>query len=71
MHKSIDFYALLGYDEVVFDKSGVFEDWSNIEGGTSQFRRVLLTQKNPSGGGFSKLAIMALQTPKHVLIFLR
>lgn len=56
MHKSIDFYALLGYDEVVFDKSGVFEDWSNIEGGTSQFRRVLLTQKNPSGGGFSKLA---------------
>lgn len=56
MSKAIDFYSLLGYDEVLSDESGVFKDWENISGGKKEFRRVLLSQKNPSGGGFSKLA---------------
>lgn len=55
MEKSIHFYSLLGYDEVVYDLSEKFDDWAEIEGGEGKFRRVLLTQKNPSGGGFSKL----------------
>ena len=56
MDKAISFYGLLGYDEVIFDQKGVFEDWKNIPGGSGEFRRVLVSQKNPSGGGFSKLA---------------
>lgn len=47
---------ILGYDKVVFDSSDVFADWSNLPGGTGKYRRVLLTQANPSGGGFSKLS---------------
>ena len=56
MEKALQFYALLGYDEVVFDEIGIFQDWVNLPGGTREFRRVLLSQENPSGGGFSKLA---------------
>lgn len=56
MRKAIDFYALLGYDELISDKSGCFKDWENIPGGSQEYRRVLLSQKKPSGGGFSKLA---------------
>lgn len=53
--KSMDFYNVLGYDKVVYDVSGTFEDWSAIPGGSSSYRRVLLTQANPSTGGFSQL----------------
>lgn len=56
MNNSISFYNLLGYDEIIADNSGVFPDWANINGGNNEFRRVLLSQKNPSGGGFSQLA---------------
>lgn len=53
---AMSFYSLLGYDEVISDKKGKFEDWSNLPGGDNEYRRVLLSQKNPSGGGFTKLA---------------
>ena len=56
MEKAIKFYSLLGYDQVLFDETGNFDDWSEIKGGKENYRRVLLTQQNPSGGGFSKLA---------------
>jgi catechol 2,3-dioxygenase-like lactoylglutathione lyase family enzyme len=56
MDKAISFYSLLGYDEIISDQSGVFPDWEKLPGGTGNFRRVLLSQKKPSGGGFSKLA---------------
>ena len=56
MDNSLSFYKLLGYDEVIQDKKGVFNDWLNIPGGNIEYRRVLLSQKNPSGGGFTKLA---------------
>jgi len=55
MEKAMTFYGVLGYDEVVYDESGAFEDWSTVNGGHGKYRRVLLTQSNPSGGGFSKL----------------
>jgi catechol 2,3-dioxygenase-like lactoylglutathione lyase family enzyme len=56
MEKALSFYSLLGYDEVIFDQSDVFADWVDLPGGEGKYRRVLLSQKNPSGGGFSKLA---------------
>ena len=56
MDKAISFYTLLGYDEVIFDETASFSDWKNLNGGNGVYRRVLLTQKKPSGGGFSKLA---------------
>lgn len=47
---------LLGYDKVVYDKSGSFDDWKGLPGGEGKYRRVLLSQKKPSGGGFTKLS---------------
>ncbi len=47
---------ILGYDEVIYDQSEAFEDWRDLKGGDGRYRRVLLKQSNPSGGGFSRLA---------------
>lgn len=47
---------ILGYDKVIYDLSEEFKDWKFVSGGEGKFRRVLLAQSNPSGGGFSKLA---------------
>ncbi|MCP4459441.1 MAG: VOC family protein, partial [Cytophagales bacterium] len=55
IEKSKTFYGILGYDEVVYDETNEFQDWSSLKGGSGRYRRVLLTQSNPSGGGFSKL----------------
>ena len=45
----------LGYDKVLYDKKGVFEDWAHLPGGEQSYHRVLLTQSNRGTGGFSKL----------------
>ena len=55
MAKAIEFYEILGYDKVVYDESGNFEDWKTLNGGSGKFRRVLLTQENQSRGGFADL----------------
>jgi hypothetical protein len=47
---------ILGYDKVVYDQSETFKDWKFVPGGDGKYRRVLLTQSNPSGGGFTKLS---------------
>ena len=47
---------ILGYDKVIYDESGVFEDWKGLPGGTKRFRRVLLGRTNPCKGGFNKLS---------------
>ena len=55
--KAMTLYSnILGYDKVVYDKSEVFSDWKFINGGDQKYRRVLLTQSKPSGGGFTKLS---------------
>ncbi|NOZ47855.1 MAG: VOC family protein [Chlorobi bacterium] len=46
---------ILGYDEVVYDIEGVFEDFANIPGGKNKVRRVLLKHSEPRQGGFSRL----------------
>ncbi|UTW65029.1 VOC family protein [bacterium SCSIO 12643] len=54
--ESLKLYAdILGYDKVLMDEIGVFEDWKDIPGGHKKFRRVLLTQSNKPGGGFANL----------------
>ena len=46
---------ILGYDAVVYDKTGVFSDWQGLRGGGQTYRRVLLTRSRPFQGPFSEL----------------
>lgn len=46
---------ILGYDKVVFDETGKFEDLSSLPNGDGTFRRVLLTHSEKRSGGFSRL----------------
>lgn len=56
MEKSKKFYSqLLGYDEVVYDKEGTFEDLACLPGGKGKVRRVLLKSARTNKGAFSKL----------------
>jgi catechol 2,3-dioxygenase-like lactoylglutathione lyase family enzyme len=56
MERALKLYTtLLGFDEVVFDNTGIFADWSELPSGKQTYRRVLLTQKNQPGGGFAKV----------------
>lgn len=56
IEKSRTIYSdILGYDEVVYDKQGQFEDFSVLTGGNHEIRRVLLNHSKPRKGGFCKL----------------
>jgi catechol 2,3-dioxygenase-like lactoylglutathione lyase family enzyme len=46
---------ILGYDEVVYDTSGVFNDFRGLPGGDREFRRVLLRRSKPFMGPFRRL----------------
>lgn len=46
---------LLEYDEVVYDKTGVFEDFKGLPGGDKNVRRVLLKHTAIRHGGFAPL----------------
>lgn len=45
---------ILGYDEVVYDKTGIFDDLADLPGGKNKCRRVLLKCSVPFNGPFSK-----------------
>jgi catechol 2,3-dioxygenase-like lactoylglutathione lyase family enzyme len=50
------FYSgILGYDLVVYDEEGRFEDLSQLPGGDNTFRRVLLKRSKSVRGTFSRL----------------
>jgi catechol 2,3-dioxygenase-like lactoylglutathione lyase family enzyme len=54
--KSLAVYSgILGYDQTVYDKSGVFADLDNLPGGKGKFRRVLLSHSVKPTGGFTRL----------------
>ena len=54
MNESFQLYRdILGYDEIVLDQSGTFEDWSHLARGDENYRRVILKQSTPSTGGFA------------------
>lgn len=56
VEKSKEFYGkILGYDKVVYEKEGIFEDFKGLPGGEHQFKRVLLAHSEPRKGPFSKL----------------
>ena len=46
---------ILGYDDVVYDVTGIFPDLSDLQGGQKECRRVLLRRSEPFVGSFSKL----------------
>ena len=53
---ALTFYAnILNYDQVVYDQTGLFEDFLGLEGGDQKCRRVLLKPSKPKKGGFSPL----------------
>lgn len=56
MEKAISFYhEILGYDKVVYDAEGRFDDFSALPGGSNTFRRVLVTHSAERQGSFCKL----------------
>jgi len=56
MDKSIQFYSkVLGYDKVLFDQTGLFEDLKVLPGGRGKFRRVLLIHSKPRTGPFCRM----------------
>jgi len=56
MDKSISFYnQILGFNEIVYDKTGVFDDLKHLPGGTNSFRRVLLKHKETRKGFLSRI----------------
>ncbi|MDG5798984.1 VOC family protein [Marinilabiliaceae bacterium ANBcel2] len=53
---SLKVYAdILEYDEVVYDKTGIFEDFASLPGGDETYRRILLKHSKIRKGPFSKL----------------
>ncbi len=54
--KSLPFYQnILKYDKIVYDKTGIFDDFAFLPGGKNKFRRVLLTHSEPRKGAFSRM----------------
>jgi len=54
--KSLKLYAgVLGFDKIIYDQSGKFDDLSVLKGGNEEYRRVLLTHSKPLAGPFSEL----------------
>jgi len=50
------FYSnILGYDHVVYDETGIFNDFTGINGGDQKVRRVLLYHSKDRMGAFSRM----------------
>lgn len=56
IEKSMTVYSdILGYSQVAYDVTGVFEDFKALRGGDAEVRRVLLKRPNAPNGPFSRL----------------
>ncbi|MDR2971712.1 MAG: VOC family protein [Bacteroidales bacterium] len=56
IEKALTLYRdVLGYDTLVYDKTGVFEDFVFMHGGEQKYRRVLLKHSEKREGAFSEL----------------
>ena len=54
MEKSMEVYQnILDYDKIVYDKTGIFEDFKGLPGGSHKFRRILLKHTDIKSGPFS------------------
>jgi catechol 2,3-dioxygenase-like lactoylglutathione lyase family enzyme len=56
IEKSKKFYShILGYDNVVWEGSGNFDDLGSLYNGDQEFNRAILSHSKPRVGGFSRL----------------
>ena len=56
MDRSLPFYTqLLDYDKVVFDQTGVFDDFDALPNGKNRMRRVILERSKPIEGPLSHI----------------
>jgi catechol 2,3-dioxygenase-like lactoylglutathione lyase family enzyme len=56
IEKAIKLYGdVLGYSNIVYDKTEIYADFKSLNGGNGQLRRVLLRHPEEKTGGFSKL----------------
>jgi len=46
---------ILGYDQVIYDSTGIFPDLIDLPGGNNEYRRVLLKRSEAFAGPFSKV----------------
>jgi catechol 2,3-dioxygenase-like lactoylglutathione lyase family enzyme len=54
--KALSVYSdILGFDEIIYDVTGTFDDLKHIRGGLKNFRRMLLGHKEEREGPFSNL----------------
>ena len=54
MEESLKVYQdILQYDKIVYDETGVFDDFKGIPGGEYNFRRILLKHTDVKSGAFS------------------
>ncbi len=54
MEDSLKVYQnILGYNQIVYDKTGIFNDFEGIPGGKNKFRRILLKHSDVKSGAFS------------------
>lgn len=57
MDRALELYRdILGYDKIALDVEGVHQEWSGLPGAERNFRRVVLEQSRPPGGGFAKIS---------------
>lgn len=69
------FYALLGFDQVLYQGSGVYQDLASFPGGSQELERVILTSNEPAKGpfggviGFSKIELICTPQRKGQKIF--
>jgi catechol 2,3-dioxygenase-like lactoylglutathione lyase family enzyme len=56
MDKALEFYnKILGYDSIIYQEEGVFEDFKTLPGGNQRVKRVLLKHSKAREGAFSQL----------------
>jgi len=56
MSRALEFYQhVLGYETVVYDRTGQFDDFAGIPGGDQTVRRVLLRHATPRRGPFCRI----------------
>ncbi len=56
IEKAMGLYSgILGYNSVIYDSTGKFDDFASVPGGEGTFRRVMLAPSTPFHGGFSPL----------------
>jgi catechol 2,3-dioxygenase-like lactoylglutathione lyase family enzyme len=56
IEKALTLYRdVLGYDIIVYDKTGIFEDFAFMHGGDQKYRRMLLKHSKKRTGAFSEM----------------